>query len=48
MSHQSEWPSSKILQTINTGQEMGKREASSTLGIEMDIATKENTIEASL
>ena len=32
MLHQLEWPSSKILQTINAGQEMGKREASCTVG----------------
>jgi len=36
MSHQSEWPSSKILQTINAGQEMGKKEASCTVGGNMN------------
>ena len=31
-SHQSEWPSSKSLQTINTGEDIEKREHSCTLG----------------
>ena len=31
-SHQSEWPSSKILQMINAGEDMEKREPSSTVG----------------
>ena len=36
----------EILQIINAGQEMGKREAFALLeGIETDIATKENTME---
>ena len=32
MSHQSEWPSSKSLQTINTGEGVEKREHSCTIG----------------
>ena len=32
ISHQSEWPSSKILQTINAGEDMEKREPSCTVG----------------
>ena len=31
-SHQSEWPSSKSLQTINSGEDMEKREHSCTVG----------------
>ena len=31
-SHQSEWPSSKNLQTINAGEGVEKREASCTVG----------------
>ena len=32
MPHQSEWPSSKNLQTINAGEDIEKRESSCTLG----------------
>ena len=31
-SHRSEWPSSKILQTINAGEDIEKRESSCTVG----------------
>ena len=31
-SHQSEWPSSKILRTINAGEGVEKRELSNTVG----------------
>ena len=31
-SHQSEWPSSKSLQTINAGEDVEKREHSCTIG----------------
>jgi len=32
ITHQSEWPSSKSLQTINTGEGVGKMEPSYTIG----------------
>ena len=42
-SHQSEWPSSKILQTINAGEGVQKRECSCT-----DTATMEDSMEIPL
>ena len=42
-SHQSEWPSSKSLQTINAGEGVEKREHSRTLeAMDIDRATMEN------
>ena len=45
-SHRSEWPSSKSLQTINTGEGVEKREHSCTVLI--DIATMEGSMEIPL
>ena len=45
-SHQSEWPSSKNLQAINTGEGVEKREPSCTVrGNVNDTATMENSME---
>ena len=44
--HQSEWPSSKSLQTINTGEGVEKREGSCTVCRNViDTATMENSME---
>ena len=44
--HQSEWPSSKSLQTINAGEGVEKREHSCTVGGNVnDTATMENSME---
>ena len=49
-SHQSEWPSSKSLQTINAGEGVEKREHSCTVGgnVNLDIATMEDSMEIPL
>ena len=45
-SHESEWPSSKNLQTINAGEGVEKREPSCTVGGNViDTATMENSME---
>ena len=45
-SHQSEWPSSKRLQTIYSGKNVEKREPLALLvAMEIDTATMENTVE---
>ena len=45
-SHQSEWPSSKSVQTINAGEGVEKRNTLALLvGMEIDTATKEDGVE---
>ena len=45
-SHQSEWPSSRNLQTINAGEGVEKRETDCTVGgMQIDTATMENSKE---
>ena len=44
-SHQSEWPSSKSLQTINAGEDVEKREPSYTVGGNVNWFTMEDSME---
>ena len=47
-SHQSEWPSSKSLQTINAGEDVEKRELLAQLvGMQIDTAAVEDGTEIS-
>ena len=49
ISHRSEWPSSKNLETINAGEGVEEREHSCTVGgnWEVDAATVENSMDVS-